>query len=56
MHSVHVLPQGVGYTYDMVLGFRGSRGKRELALVSMGWEAGHTISLVNITFFILKVS
>ena len=56
MRSIHVLPQGVGYTYDMVLGFRGSRGKRELALVSMGRETGPTISHVYTTYFILGVS
>ena len=36
MHSMYVLPRGVDYTYDMDLGVRGSRGKRKLALVSMG--------------------
>ena len=53
MQSMHVLPQGVGYTYDMDLGVRGSRGKRELALVSMGRETCHTISHVFTTYFIL---
>ena len=41
MQSMHVLPRGVGYTYDMVLEVRRSRGKRELALVSIGWETGY---------------
>ena len=56
MQSMHVLPQGVGYTYDMDLGVRELRGKRELALVCMGWKADHTISHVYTTYFILKVS
>ena len=56
MQSMHFLQRGVGYTYDMDLGVRGSRGKRGLALVSMGWETGHTISHVYTTYFILGVS
>ena len=53
---MHVLAQGVGYTYDIDLGVRGSRGKRDLAVVSMGWETGHTISHVYTTYVILRVS
>ena len=52
---MHVLPQGVGLTYYMDLGVRGSRGKRDLALVSIGRDT-HTISHVYTTYFILGAS
>ena len=65
MQSMYLFVQGVGYTYNMDVGFvylcygfsiRGSRGKRKRRLESMGWKAGHTISHVYTTYFKLEIS
>ena len=46
----------MGNTYDMDLKVGRSRGKRKLALVTMGLETNHTISYIYTTYFVLRVS
>ena len=44
----------MGNTYDMDLKVGRSRGKRKLALVTMGLETNHTISHIYTTYFVLS--